>query len=221
MFAEDELAPISALQHLLFCERQCALIHIERLWEENALTADGRHMHERSDEETAETRDGVRISRSLPLRSLKWGLCGKADVVEFIPDPLGVTVPGLSGKYRLLPVEYKRGRPKSDASDRTQLCAQALCLEEMFATDISSGALFYGRPRRRLEVGFDASLRESTISVIAKLHQLLLSGRTPPAIADSRCTSCSLVHTCLPQCTQKGRSVARFMAAALRNMKNT
>ena len=130
MFTEDNLLPISALQHLLFCERQCALIHLERAWQENRLTAEGRIMHERVHEGGDETRRDVRIVRGLRLRSLALGLVGIADVVEFHRAADGVAVPESAGTWRPFPVEYKRGRPKSEPWDAVQLCAQALCLEE-------------------------------------------------------------------------------------------
>lgn len=136
MFSEDDLLMLSALQHLSFCPRQCALIHIEQIWAENVFTAEGRVMHERAhDEDRRETRAGVRVERGMPLRSLKLGLIGKADVVEFHS--------GLGGKgWTPFPVEYKRGKPKVDDCDKVQLCAQALCLEEMLGVAVPAGALF-------------------------------------------------------------------------------
>lgn len=203
MFAEDDLLPISALQHLLFCERQCALIHIEGLWAENQLTVEGRHLHRKADAAPDETRYGVRIVRSLALRSLRLGLIGKADVVEFHPEPV--------------PVEYKRGKPKRDDSDRVQLCAQALCMEEMLDVRVKTGALFYGRTRRRLEVTFDGRLRCLTEDTAARLHTLITSGRTPRAEREPKCDRCSLLNLCLPGALKPRRSAAAFTARALEN----
>jgi CRISPR-associated exonuclease Cas4 len=138
MYVEDDLLPISALQHLLFCERQCALIHVEQVWAENRLTVEGRHLHERVDGGEHETRGGLRTARALPIRSLRLGLAGRADVVEFHASE------GAAGPPRVVPVEYKRGRPKSHRADEVQLCAQALCLEEMLGVHVAAGALFYG-----------------------------------------------------------------------------
>ena len=138
MYTEDDLLPISGLQHLLFCERQCALIHLEQVWAENRLTVEGKNMHDRVHEREAESRPGIRIVRALRLRSLRLGLTGMADVVEFHLDS-GVRSQGLP-----FPVEYKRGKPKADYSDSVQLCAQAICLEEMLSCTIPAGALFYG-----------------------------------------------------------------------------
>ena len=148
MYSEDDLLPLSALQHLYFCERQCALIHVEQVWLENRFTAEGRIMHERVDTGKSEMRGGVRTSFAVSLRSLRLGLVGKADVVEFhrrqSPDGRSAWQP--------FPVEYKRGRPKKDNCDKIQLCAQALCLEEMLNLRIECGALFYGKTRRRQDV---------------------------------------------------------------------
>lgn len=142
-FLEDDLLPLSGLQHLAFCERQWALIHIEQSWAENRLTAQGRVLHNRAHDGPPESRPGLRIARGLRLRSLRLGLSGQADVVEFYPAPDGIALPGETGLWRPFPVEYKRGRPKAGRCDEVQLCAQALCLEEMFARPIPSGALFY------------------------------------------------------------------------------
>ncbi len=186
VFTEDQLLPISALQHLLFCERQCALIHIERLWADNRFTAEGNAMHRTVHEPQGETRPGVRIVRGLPIRSLVLGLSGIADVVEFHKDGT------------VFPVEYKRGKPKKNDSDRVQLCAQAICLEEMQQTNIPRGALYYGRNRHRHEVTFDASLRHSTFETAARLRRLIEDRRTPPAVREPKCENCSLIDLCLP-----------------------
>lgn len=206
MFAEADLLPLSALQHLVFCERQCALIHVERQWMENRYTAEGRVLHERPDRGADEERRGVRIARGLALRSLRLGLVGRADVVEF--RDLGDGAP-----QQVFPIEYKRGRPKANHCDEVQLCAQALCLEEMLGVEISSGALFYGKRRRRTAVPFDRDLRERTEAAARRLHEILRSGETPPPVADARCKSCSLRPVCLP--SLRGRSASSYLAAAL------
>lgn len=209
MFGEDQLLPLSALQHLLFCERQCALIHIEGLWAENRLTVEGRHLHEKAHEGADETRGGVRIVRGLPLRSVRLGLVGKADVVEFHPpEPLGT-------RPRPFPVEYKRGRPKRHDADRVQLCAQALCLEEMLGVAVPSGALLYGRTRRRFDVAFDEALRGLTEHTAQRLHELIGSGRTPRAVREPKCDSCSLVNLCLPDALRPRLSATRYVERSL------
>ena len=164
MYSEDQLLPLSGLQHLLFCERQCALIHIEQIWNENLYTAEGRILHERVDRGGHETRCRVRIEYGLPIRSLSLGLIGKADVVEFHLQKDGIWQP--------YPVEYKRGRPKKAPWDKVQLCAQAMCLEEMLETQIAEGALFYGKTRRRQRVVFDEALRSETKAAAARDIQI-------------------------------------------------
>jgi CRISPR-associated exonuclease Cas4 len=206
MFSEDELLPISALQHLLFCPRQCALIHTEQLWAENLLTAEGRIAHEKVDEEGAETRSGRRIVFGLPLRSFRLGLVGKADVVEFSG--------GDGGQAIVFPVEHKRGRPKQKDCDRVQLCAQAVCLEEMLGVTVAEGALFYGKTRRREDVAFDAGLRGLTEETALELHRLLDSGITPRAEYGKKCWSCSLINVCMPKVSAARRSVKHYMDSA-------
>lgn len=207
MFSEEALLPISALQHLLFCRRQCALIHIERVWAENVFTVQGGILHERAHEQGYESHDGVRVARAVPLRSLRLGLIGVADVVEFHPSP--------DGGEAAFPVEYKRGKPKADACDTVQLCAQALCLEEMLDRPVPAGALFYGRTRRRLAVAFDDALRETTQAACLDLHAFIRAGRTPEAVHDSRCASCSMEGACLPRACGGKRSVRTYLRQAL------
>ncbi len=206
-FTEDDLLPISALQHLLFCERQCALIHIEGLWAENRLTVEGRHMHDKAHDGRPETRSGVRVTRGLALRSTRLGLVGKADIVEF----------RAAGDSQIVfPVEYKRGRPKRHEADKVQLCAQALCLEDMLHTEVPAGALYYGRTRKRHDVTFDAPLRRLTEGTAARLHELITSRRTPRARREPKCDRCSLLHICLPDAMGRARgSAARYLARAV------
>lgn len=208
-FGDDDLLPLSALQHLLFCERQCALIHIEGVWAENRLTVEGQHLHQRAHEGPDETRSGIRLARGLPLRSLRLGLVGKADVVEFHPGE------GPESRPRPFPVEYKRGQPKSHDADRVQICAQALCLEEMLGIAVPAGALFYGRTRRRLDVSFDAALRRLTEETARRLHALVVEGQTPKAVREPKCDSCSLLDLCLPDALRPRLSAARFVERGL------
>ncbi len=186
---------LSALQHFMYCPRQCALIHIEQIWSENLFTAEGRIMHDKADSNKFESRGNVRIDYSVPLRSLRLGLIGKADVVEFhkIDD----------GSWMPFPVEYKRGKPKMDDCDRVQLCAQAICLEEMLNVGIKEGALFYGQTRRREDVVFTDSLRHETEETARKVHKLIDSGMTPKAEFSKKCKQCSLSNICLPKVSSK------------------
>lgn len=199
----EEPIMISALQHFVFCPRQCALIHIEQAWDENRFTAEGRIMHEHVHEQGDESRGNVRIGRGIPLRSLKLGLVGIADVVEFHRLDKNVWQP--------FPVEYKRGKPKPDDCDSVQLCSQAMCLEEMLSMPVPKGALFYGRTRRRLDVIFDEALRNKTEESARKAHDLIESGVTPPPVFGKRCESCSLIGECMPKKMEKHSSVKRYL----------
>ena len=186
---------LSALQHYAFCPRQCALIHVELAWEENAHTALGRLMHENAHEGTSRMRDGVKVVTDLELRCARLGLHGRADVVEFRRA---------SGRWEPYPVEYKKGRPHAGSdADEVQLCGQALCLEEMLGTEIPEGALFYGEARRRRVVSFDAALRARTEEVARAVRALLESGETPPPRQLPWCDACSLNGCCLPGLTAR------------------
>lgn len=195
--------PVSALQHWLFCPRQCALIHVERLWAENRLTAEGRVLHARADGGAGDRRKGVRTLRAVQIGSERLGLHGVADVVE------------IHGT-RILPVEYKRGRPKPHRADEVQLCAQALCLEEMTGQTIAEGALFYGETRRRQVVPFDATLRSLTSCIAAEARTALASGQVPPPVHDPRrCRACSLADLCRPERMQAPPAIHRWLERAI------
>jgi CRISPR-associated exonuclease Cas4 len=212
-YSEDDLLPLSGLQHLLFCERQCALIHVEQIWMENRLTAEGRIMHERVHEADKVSRGDVRVEYAMPLRSLKLGLIAKADVVEFHrspdPDEKGV-------RWLPFPVEYKRGKPKKDNSDKVQLCAQAMCIEEMLNVEIPEGAIFYGKTRRRQDVVFDEELRKITDETARRFHELVEKGQTPKPVFMKRCDSCSVYEICLPKTVEKGRSINDYLNDSVR-----
>jgi len=208
MYTEDALLPLSGLQHIYFCERQCALIHVEQVWAENLHTAEGRIMHEHVDEGGSGSRGDLKIARSLPLRSLQLGLVGKADVVEFHRET------DAKGKalWRPFPVEYKRGKPKKDNCDKIQLCAQAICLEEMLDCNVPEGALYYGKPHRRLEVSFNEELRRETEQTANRLQSLIRSGKTPSANYEKKCDSCSLLELCMPKVTGAPKTVAKYLS---------
>ncbi len=203
-FGEDDLLPISALQHLLFCERQCALIHVEGLWAENRLTVEGQHLHRKAHEGRPQTQSGTLTTRSLTLRSFRLGLIGRSDVVEF-----------RAGEGAPFPVEYKRGKAKKHDADRVQLCAQALCLEEMLARPVPLGALYYGTTHRRTEVVFDRALRQLTEDASGRLHRLVASGRTPAANLEPKCATCSLIELCMPTAMDPGRTAAGYLSTVL------
>jgi CRISPR-associated exonuclease Cas4 len=216
-YTEDDLLPISALQHLLFCERQCALIHIEQAWDENRLTAEGRIMHERVHSGGSDSRKTVRVEYGVPLRSLGLGLIGKADVVEFhLSNEKSLVKTRSKQIWKPFPVEYKRGKPKKESWDRVQLCAQALCLEEMLDIHVKKGALFYGKTRRRQDVSFDVALRREMESAAGRLHELVESGRTPDPVYVSRCRRCSLVSLCMPKMIEKAPSVEKYLLSVMK-----
>jgi CRISPR-associated exonuclease Cas4 len=205
---DDALVPLSALQHYLYCPRQCALIHLDQIWTENVFTAEGRLLHEKADSGKAEKRGDVKSATGLLLCSRELGLTGKADVVEF-HRKADVWLP--------YPVEYKRGRPKAHSADKVQLCAQALCLEEMLGLSIPEGALFYGKTRRRQVVPFDDALRGEVRRVALAVHEQLHQKLTPPPVANERCVGCSLTEDCLPKAI--GRRSASSYVESLREME--
>lgn len=200
----DELLPISALQHLLYCERQCALIHVDREWSENRFTAEGQVLHERAHHGPSESRPGVRISRGISVVCHRLRLIGQCDIVEFYK----------SGK--VVPVEYKRGRPKKHRADEVQLCAQAISLEEMLGKPIEIGHLYYGENRRRDTVLLNDELRRLTEDTAERLHRLLTSAELPIAVFNPRlCNACSLKEICQPEAR---RPAAKWFAAALERL---
>ena len=201
---EKEYIPISALRHWIFCPRQCAINHMEQTWIENVFTAEGRLLHDKADRGTTEVRGDTKVCTSLWLRSDALGLVGQADVVEFHRKG-EVWIP--------FPVEYKRGRKNADNRDRVQLCAQALCLEEMLGTPVPAGALFYGKTRRREQVALDADLRQQTATIVHEIRNMLKSCVTPPAIADARCEHCSLNDACMPCAPVSRDHSGRYLAA--------
>lgn len=232
MFDEDDLLPISALQHLSFCERQWGLIHLEGIWGENRLTAEGRHLHDRADTAETEVRSDIRIARGLRLRSMRLGLTGKADVVEFhrltpalerglkhrlreADKTCGMLLEGVEGFWQPVPVEYKRGKPKLEPCDEIQVCAQAFCIEEMTGARVPRGMLFYGMPRRRYDVLFDDGLREGTEKLCVRLHALTREGKTPEARYEKKCESCSLMDYCMPKAVGKRGKVEKYLLAAI------
>jgi len=190
----DDYVAISALQHLAFCPRQFALIHVEQAWEENRFTAEGRILHERVDSGLAEQRRGTRFERGVMLESQQYRIRGKMDLLEIeLGDPA-----------QFFPVEYKRGKPKVEDWDRIQLCAQALCLEEMRQSRVTEGALWYWEIRRRENIAITDELREVTIAAINEAHLILKEGLTPQPTANAkRCRACSLVNLCEPETFRK------------------
>jgi CRISPR-associated exonuclease Cas4 len=222
MYTEDELLPVSALQHLVFCERQCALIHVERKWRDNPLTLEGSRLHKRTDEDAprVEKRGDLVLLRGAPLHSFRLGLAGKADVVELhrstTSDGTTCKVAGIEGIWTVVPVEYKRGRPKKDICDEVQLCAQAVCLEEMLGARVEKGHLYYGARKRRTTVSLDGcsgrNLRSATESAARRLREIVDTRCTPRAEKGPKCSSCSMREICIPDVTGGSKSVDRYLA---------
>jgi len=228
MFEEEELLPVSALQHLLFCPRRSALVHLEGVWDENRATAEGALAHERVHEAEPESRGDVRITRGLRIRSLRLGLVGQTDVVEFhrLPDrgppedegssiPTGIALEGAEGLWWPYPIEYKSGRLRHEKGYEVQLCAQALCLEEMLKVGIPQGALFYGKTKRRLEITFDVRLRNETEAAAQELHRIVAARQTPRARYQKKCRECSLLSVCMPKVTGVQKDVRAYLQKAI------
>lgn len=211
MHTEDQLIPLSALQHYLYCPRQCALIHVEQLWTENRFTAEGRVLHNQAHEGPSESRPGLRIARGLPVRSLKLGVSGQCDVVEFsgIQPGARISPDRLPENVVLTPIEYKRGKPKAHRADEVQVCAQALCLEQMFGREpgsIQTGLIFYGKRKRRTEVECNSELRLLTEKIAGEVHAMMDSGETPKAeYQPELCNACSLLRLCEPKSMRLAR----------------
>lgn len=207
LFGEEDLKPVSALQHLVFCERRCALIHIESVWAENEFTAEGEVLHERVHDPGESGVGSIRRVTAMPVRSLRLGLVGQCDLVEFRRQQEG-------GREIPYPVEYKRGSPRRGLCDEVQLCAQAMCLEEMLGCEVPRGAVFYAAVRRRREIEFTASLRETTEAAACRLHALIEGGVTPVVRMEAKCRSCSLNEYCVAQ--ERATAVGRYLRELFR-----
>ncbi len=216
MYREEDYLMLSGLQHFAFCRRQWALIHIEQQWAENYRTADGRILHKNAHGGLLrEKRGNVIITRAMQVASAELGISGECDVVEFHYAEDGVTLHGLEGHYRVVPVEYKRGQPKADDCDALQLCAQAMCLEEMLCCEIPEAYLYYGETRRRQTVLLDAALRQKTCDMLAEMHSLYQRKHTPKVRRTKACNACSLKDICLPRLSRE-RSAAAYLSETLK-----
>lgn len=197
---EDEYLMISGIQHYEFCPRQWALIHIEQQWEENQKTIQGQEVHKKADKpEIKEKRKGFITSRAMPVHSHQLQITGICDVVEFISDNQGIKLSGYEGKYKVSPVEYKRGSPKKTEADILQLVAQAICLEEMLICSIEEGYLYYDEIKRRVKIEISQELRLKLKNIVEKMHALYKNKYTPKVKTGKWCNSCSLQNICLPK----------------------
>ena len=204
MYPESDYLLLSGLQHLRFCPRQCALIHIEQQWSENFFTAAGRVQHEKVHGATAESRKAVKTERNLKIASALLGVTGCTDAVEFYSD----------GK--IIPIEYKHGKPKENTCDEVQLCAQVICLEEMLCRTIDEGALFYFKIRRRIPVPITDELRKETIGLAERFHRFVADGKTPATVYSKKCESCSFIDECFPESAGKNKSAVDYIRRRLR-----
>ena len=214
-YREDDYLQLSGIQHFVFCRRQWALIHIENLWAENLRTTEGHLLHERAhDTSVREKRGDVIAVRGVSVSSPSLGVSGQCDVLEYHASPDGIPLPGTEGKWQPYPVEYKRGSPKVTDADRLQLCAQAMCLEEMLCCDVPEGALYYGETRHRETVAFTEELRRTVRDSLSEMHHLYEKGYTPRVKPSKSCNACSLKELCLPK-LMKVRSVKAYLAEAM------
>lgn len=213
VYGEEDLLALSGIQHFAFCERQWALIHIEKQWVENVKTVEGKNLHQRVDDPYfKETRGNIKVVRSVPLMSQRLGLYGVADLIELHLNDDNVK------RYSI--VEYKRGKPKSDDRDEVQLCAQAICLEEMLTVTIEYGYLYYGETKHRKKVEFSNYLRSRVKKLAEKMHLLFSKGETPPAINKKHCKSCSLVDICVPELSKISKKTEKYLNHVFEDMIN-
>ena len=211
MYPEEDYLMLSGIQHFAFCRRQWAMIHIEQQWAENYRTTAGELMHRKAhDEGSFEKRGNLLTVRGLRISSRELGLSGQCDVVEFYQEEDGIELFGYAGKWNPVPVEYKHGAPKENNADELQLTAQAICLEEMFQTQISGGYLYYGENRRRIHVEFTQEIREEVKRAAREMHELFRRGHTPNVKPAKKCRACSLEELCVPK-LQKTMNVREYI----------
>lgn len=216
MYSEEDYLMLSGIQHFAFCRRQWAIIHIEQQWAENYRTTAGELMHKKAhDKGSFEKRGNLLIVRGLRISSHELGVSGQCDVVEFHQDETGVEVFGYNGKWNLVPIEYKHGEPKENNADELQLCAQAICLEEMFQTSIPDGYLYYGENRRRSYVEFTDNLREDVRRMAKEMHELFRRGYTPNVKPSKQCKACSLENLCVPK-LQKAMKTREYIEQSIK-----
>lgn len=214
-FEQEDFLQLSGLQHFAFCRRQWALIHVEVQWADNLRTVEGDLFHHRAhDEKLRERRENLLILRNLPVFSPTLGVSGRCDVVEFRADPQGVSLHGEEGLWLPYPIEYKKGAPKSHNADVLQLCAEAMCLEEMLCCSVPEGALFYGEPRRRTVVEFTEEVRGEVKRMLEEMHALARRGYTPKVKPSKSCNACSLKELCLPALL-RGRTASAYLRQAM------
>ena len=218
MYQEDNFLMLSGIQHFEFCRRQWALTHIEQQWQENARTFEGRLLHDKAhDSFVRETRGDEFISRGMPVHSRELGISGECDVVEFHRDDEGISINGREGSYNVVPVEYKRGKPKEGSEDIVQLVAEAMCLEEMLCCEIKYGYLYYGEVRRRKKIQINDEMRDKIRHIVTEMHQYYDRRYTPKVKISKKCNACSLKDICLPK-LNRNLSVSSYIDKAINEM---
>lgn len=220
MYEENEFLQLSGIQHFAFCRRQWALAYIEMQWQENVRTVEGRLLHEKAHDTTSrEKRGDLLISRGMPIHSRTLGISGECDVVEFHREEDGITLQGYEGTYKVVPVEYKKGKPKQGSADILQLAAQAMCLEEMLCCDIPFGYLYYGEIRRREKIEFSKEIRKEVCEMFREMHGYFSRQYTPKVRWSKSCNACSLKDICLPV-LGKNKSVKNYLDEHLNEGKS-
>lgn len=220
MYEENEFLQLSGIQHFAFCRRQWALAYIEMQWQENVRTVEGRLLHEKAHDTTSrEKRGDLLISRGMPIHSKTLGISGECDVVEFHREEDGITLQGYEGTYKVVPVEYKKGKPKQGNADILQLTAQAMCLEEMLCCDIPFGYLYYGEIRRREKIEFSKEIRKEVCEMFREMHGYFSRQYTPKVRWSKSCNACSLKDICLPV-LGKTKSVKNYLDEHLNEGKS-
>lgn len=208
-YKPEEYLQIAEIQHFAFCPRQWALAYLEQQWDENVLTIEGHLLHEKAHDETIREKRGKKIIvRGMPVSSSRLGICGICDVVEFVQDEDGIYLPAYDTCYRVVPIEYKRGRPKEGEEDILQLVLQTMCLEDMLATQIQEGYFYYGEIRRREKVSMSAEYRKHVITMLKQMREYEAKKYTPLVKARKRCKSCSIKNRCLPTLNKKRSAIA-------------
>jgi CRISPR-associated exonuclease Cas4 len=218
-YKEEDFLLLSGIQHFSFCKRQWALIHIEQQWQENLRTIEGEILHEKThDDSIKEKRGDLIVSRGMAIFSRTLGVTGTCDVVELHKSSDGINIFGREGTYKPVPVEYKRGKPKEDESDVMQLCAQAMCLEEMLLCEIPEAFLFYGETKRRLKIILDDELRQRVKTIFKEMHELYYKRYTPKVKISKSCKACSLAELCMPSLC-KNPSTIKYISKNLLEME--
>lgn len=215
-YIEDEYLQISEIQHFAYCPRQWAIAYMEQQWQENVRTIEGKALHEKAhDDIIKEKRKNTIIVRGMPIASRELGICGVCDIVEFIANKNGINIPSYEGTYQVVPVEYKRGKPKEGEEDILQLTVQAMCLEEMLATEISYGYLYYGEIRHRIKVEFGQAFRRHIQDMLNQMREYYQRQYTPIVKKRKGCANCSVKDLCLSK-LNKQKSVAQYIARRIK-----